>query len=56
MTKPKLALITLKVTATEHKALTKAAEKYTGGNLSLWLRLSGLHFKPKIVKLAYKVK
>lgn len=50
--KPKPTLINLKVYEEDLKALMARAKKYTGGNLSLWLRYSGLNHIPKRKDLA----
>lgn len=43
----KMTLLNLKVTAEERKALVQNAKKFAKGNLSLWLRYSGLNHVPR---------
>lgn len=53
--KPKVekpTLINLKVSAKELKALKAKAKKYAKGNLSLWLRFTGLNHTPRRKDLA----
>lgn len=47
MKKAALKLINLKVDSKDRKAIEAAAKKYTGGNVSEWLRLAGIQYKPK---------
>lgn len=39
-------IVPVKMTDKEKKALQARADKHTGGNLSLWLRLAGLKYIP----------
>ena len=39
-------LLNLKVTSKDRKVLNALAMKHAGGNLSAWLRHSGLHYRP----------
>jgi len=45
--KPKVKLIVLKADETISKKLQANADRNTQGNLSAWLRLAGVNFKPK---------
>ena len=42
-------MLTLKVNPSEMKVIEANAQKYTGGNVSKWLRLMGIVSKPKII-------
>lgn len=48
-------IINLKVTVKECDQLNAAARKYTDGNVSAWLRLAGLNFRP-YAKSIWRVK
>lgn len=44
-------LITFKVSKSDLEALKKNAAKYAHGNLSEWVRYTGLNYKPKKTEL-----
>lgn len=45
--KEKRIMLNIRVSLKERKALLAAAKKFTKGNLSLWLRVAGLAYKPR---------
>lgn len=44
----KLERLNIKMTKSERAALDKKAKKFCKGNLSLWLRTSGLKYTPPV--------
>ena len=44
--------MTFTVSEAERKAIYKLADKYTGGNVSAWLRYSATEYQPKCEELA----
>lgn len=51
--KEKPKLINFKVTKVEFDEILERAQKYTGGNISLWLRFAGRNFVPKHKDIEY---
>lgn len=50
--KDDLELFNLKLTPEQKRALQAKADKYTNGNLSLWLRYAGAMYVPSKKELA----
>jgi hypothetical protein len=44
-------LLNLKVTDLELKLIRQKAEKYTGGNISEWIRYAAIQLDPKLTDL-----
>lgn len=47
LSKTESGQLNFKVSVKDKKRLQDLADKYAGGNLSKWLRVAGLSFKPK---------
>lgn len=47
----KRTLVNFKITKGERKTIEKNAKKYTGGNVSHWIRYCALNYKPKVSEL-----
>lgn len=44
--KSQLSLLNLKVTERDRKAFNARAKEYANGNVSAWLRMAGINFRP----------